>query len=453
MKLSLVVLTLISVAAQALALVARENLPKPQNDPFYQPPDGWESKKVGTILRSRKVNINTLVKDNLKEAWQLLYRTTYRSDDEPTTTVTTIMVPHNAQNDSLVMFGDFEDAGAPQCAPSYTWRAGLTSDVSSIFNVGIAMLYLQEGYIVTMPDKEGNKGAFGSGHVEGRQSLDGIRATLAFDKIGLNKNARVVGHGYSGGGIQCGWTAALKKSYAPEINSVGWFTGGTPSNLTALVERINGGPFAGYVAGGLGGVISTYPDVKAYTDKVFTKQAQKDLEFPQKHCQVEVVLRFPFKNFYDKSFSTVGKRFLYEPVVQKALNELTMGTNPDFTPYTPVLMAHGISDEIAPYEAAHKTYKSWCKNGADVEFLSFVNPVSAHGVTTVTSTVPGFLWNRDRLQGKPVQNGCREIKNHDAGINSNALGEDFESALGLLKGLLGDKIGPNDEYLKDALHK
>ena len=160
MKLSLVVLTLISVAAQALALVARENLPKPQNDPFYQPPDGWESKKVGTILRSRKVNINTLVKDNLKEAWQLLYRTTYRSDDEPTTTVTTIMVPHNAQNDSLVLYADFEDAGAPQCAPSYTWRAGLLSDTSSIFNVGIAMLYLQEGYIVTMPDKEGNKGAF-----------------------------------------------------------------------------------------------------------------------------------------------------------------------------------------------------------------------------------------------------------------------------------------------------
>ena len=155
------------------------------------------------ILRSRKVNINTLVKDNLKEAWQLLYRTTYRSDDEPTTTVTTIMVPHNAQNDSLVLYADFEDAGAPQCAPSYTWRAGLLSDTSSIFNVGIAMLYLQEGYIVTMPDKEGNKGAFGSGHVEGRQSLDGIRATLAFDKIGLNKNARVVGHGYSGGGIQC----------------------------------------------------------------------------------------------------------------------------------------------------------------------------------------------------------------------------------------------------------
>ena len=47
------------------------------------------------------------------------------------------------------------------------------------------------------------------------------RATLAFDKIGLKKEAKVVGHGYSGGGIQTGWTAALKKTYAPEINTVG----------------------------------------------------------------------------------------------------------------------------------------------------------------------------------------------------------------------------------------
>lgn len=39
--------------------------------------------------------------------------------------------------------------------------------------------------IVTVPDKEGRKNAFASGHVEGRQILDGIRATLAFDKLNL----------------------------------------------------------------------------------------------------------------------------------------------------------------------------------------------------------------------------------------------------------------------------
>ena len=145
MKLSVVAVALVTLAAQALGLVAREKLLEPQEDAFYEPPEGWESKQVGTMLRARKVHMKTVVKENLKEAWQLLYRTTYRTEDEATTTVTTVMVPHNAQNDSLVMFGDFEDTGAPQCAPSYTWRAGLASDVSTIANVAIAMLYLQEG--------------------------------------------------------------------------------------------------------------------------------------------------------------------------------------------------------------------------------------------------------------------------------------------------------------------
>lgn len=263
----------------------------------------------------------------------------------------------------------------------------------------------------------------------------------------------MVGHGYSGGAIQTGWTAALKKTYAPEINTVGWVAGGTPSNLTALVERINKGPFAGYVAGGLTGLRSTYAEVKAYTDKVFTEEGRKELEYAMEHCQVEVVLHLAFKDFFDKRFSTNGKEYLYEPVVEKALDELTMGTKKEYTRDTPVLMAHGEADEIAPYEAAHKTYEGWCKNGGEVEYLSYENALAGHVGIYATSRVPGILWNRDRLEGKGKEGGCREYKNDDMGENTNALGEEFASTMKGLKGLMGDKIGANDEYLKEAVHK
>lgn len=53
-----------------------------------------------------------------------------------------------------------------------------------------------------------------------------------------------------------------------------------------------------------------------------------------------------------------------------------MGTNKEYTPDTPVLMAHGVADEIGPYEAAHKTYEAWCKNGGEVEFLSYENALA-----------------------------------------------------------------------------
>lgn len=55
--------------------------------------------------------------------------------------------------------------------------------------------------MVTVPDEQGNVNAFASGRVEGHQTLDGIRTTLAFDKLKLADNVKVAGWGYSGGGI------------------------------------------------------------------------------------------------------------------------------------------------------------------------------------------------------------------------------------------------------------
>lgn len=88
-----------------------------------------------------------------------------------------------------------------------------------------------------------------------------------------------------------------------------------------------------------------------------------------------------------------------------------------------------------------------------MEFLSYENALAGHVGIYATSSVPGFLWNRERLQGKRVEGGCREYKNYDVGVNTKALGEEFETTLKVLKGLMGDKIGPNDEYMRDAVHK
>lgn len=55
--------------------------------------------------------------------------------------------------------------------------------------------------------------------------------------------------------------------------------------------------------------------------------------------------------------------------------------------------------------------------------------------------------------GETGGGGLREYKNYDMGVNTNALGEEFETTLKVLKGLMGDKIGPNDEYMRDAVHK
>lgn len=455
MKVGFVAFALLALVAQtwALAIRATDSIPPPDQDPWYQPPKGWQDAKLGTIFRTRKVEIRTLVKDNIKEAWQLLYRTTYVSDDQPTTTATTILIPHNADSDKLVVFADFVDANGPQCAPSYSWRNGLDADVSSVLEVANAMLYLQQGYIVTVPDKQGKINAFASGHIEGRQTLDGVRATLNFDKLNLSNNTRVAGIGYSGAAIQAGWAAALRKSYAPDLKIAGWTFAGTPTNLTAMMYRLNKSVFSGYLVGGITGLYDSYDQVKKYMDRVMTKDAKNAMQYTREHCMVDILTKFNKKDVFSYNFSNKGKDLLNDKQIQDVLETLTMGVNPDYTPADPVLMANGITDEVAPYSEALKTFHKWCDRGANIHFVTGSSQLSSHTGTFVTMMVPMFMWVRDRLEGRPMKEGCQHTKNSNFGLNVNALGEDFRSYLNIVKGLLGDKIGPNDKYLIDNLQK
>src|SRR4030081_551821 len=65
----------------------------PGDDPFYQPPPGFEDAEPGTVLRSRDVQLAFLgLIPQRFHATQLLYRTTDMNNG-PLTTVTTVLAP------------------------------------------------------------------------------------------------------------------------------------------------------------------------------------------------------------------------------------------------------------------------------------------------------------------------------------------------------------------------
>lgn len=438
---------------QALALEVRASLPYPADDPFYSPPDGWKDKPLGTILRKRKVEINSFFGLNLQEAWQLLYRTSYVTKDQPTTSVTTIMVPYNAKRNRLLVSGEFEDANGPQCAPSYTYRAGVQSDPSATVNMAATIPYLKEGYIVTVPDKESRKGAFASGHVEGHQTLDATRATLAFDHLNLTKDIRIAGQGYSGGAIQTGWAASLKPTYAPELPFVGWYAGGPPTNLTSLILSINKGIFSAFLLGGVAGLSDTYPEMNDYIEEVATQEMKDALDYIRTHCLVDDLLKYPFQDIFDYKWTTKGPDVLDDPRIQKVLSDLTMGVKEEQTPDAPVLIVSGKVDEISPNESAEKTARSWCNYGGSVEFVDYDTDLSAHFITQVTATTRAFKWVRDRLEGKPLPKRCIFTKSYDVILDVEELGDQYVDILKMIDGFAGDKIGPGDKILISKLKK
>lgn len=441
MKLFLYLLCLwVAIAYQVQGLAMR-GLPLPGDDPFYTPPLGWELSKLGQVLKSRKVQIKAIFDVNIKEAWQVMYRTSYVSKDEPTTSVTTILVPYNASNDRLLALGYFEDSNPQKCQPSYTLRAGLDGDIVSIVNLVNSIPYLDEGIIVTIPDKQGRQGSFAVGPVEGHQTLDSIRATLAFDKLHMSKKAKVGGWGYSGGALQIGWAAQLMPSYAPDLNVVAWAFGGTPTNLEELILYINKKPEAGLIMSGIESMRTTYSNFYKGLKKYGTTNLTKALDFTRTHCQVDVVTQFQNIDIFSKNWTTLGYNLFKQPVVRRVLDQQVMGQPNAQAPNVPVFMAHGASDEVVPIKGALQTFSNWCNNGMDGEFLKFTYENATHEYGMLSITAPAFNWLLQHFDGKGSQKGCSH-KTYDQLVEPENYNGTMKDVLEIIDGLTGKKIGP-----------
>ena len=453
------VLTLFTLLAAAW-LAAASKIAKPQpgltpdKDPFFKPPQGWQNKQPGDILRWRQIKpIFHLMDMKLEAAYQLLYRTTHSDGSQPSWTATTVFVPHNASRDAFVMAADPTDANSPKCQPSYLYMGG-GIDGSNGYGLNSETLYLPYmylGYIVSLPDVEGPKDEFAATRLEGHALLDAARATLKFSKLNLSKNAKIGGYGYSGGALTMSWAAALQPTYASELNVAGWTFGGTPANLTANVLYASGGPFSGFTISGITGVIDAYPEIHDVVEQQITKEGREAMKFAHENCDSQVLEKYPFTNFISKKFLKDPHGFLYNPKVQKVIKQLTLGAHKSETPRAPVFMYHGQFDEVIKYQPARWAAEQWCHNGGNVQFRTYTNPVMEHLVTEYTASARSVFFLHDRLRGKPFPKGCRFEKDDSVLFDPKAIKGDLRNVFQAILQFFGDNIGPHDSKVKDKI--
>ncbi|HZU49447.1 MAG TPA: lipase family protein, partial [Mycobacterium sp.] len=197
----------------------------PSRDPFYIPPSGYEQARPGTVLRSRGVELAFLgLIPQRFRATQLLYRSTNLNGD-PEAAVTTVIIP--AQRDPelvcpVVSYQCAIDAVAERCFPSYALRRGAKA-VGALAQLEFLLVaaVLAEGWAVSVPDHEGCHGMWGAPYEPGYRILDGVRAALNCQRLGLSPSAPVGLWGYSGGGFASAWAVEVCAGYAPELNIVG----------------------------------------------------------------------------------------------------------------------------------------------------------------------------------------------------------------------------------------
>ena len=441
--LSLKVTLLLTVTSlvNASPLNVRQLVTPPTQDPFYTPPAGYENAAPGTILASRDppslIAALGILPVALKDAQQVLYRST-DSFGNPTATVSTILIPlKKADKSKLVSYQVAQDSSYANCAPSYALQflsdsggpLGTVGTQIEILAIGAA---LAEGWIVTIPDHEGPNAAFLANTRAGQHVLDGIRATLASGLV--NRDAHVQMWGYSGGSLASSFAAELAPAYAPTLSArlIGVALGGAVPNITTALPLINDSPFAGLTPGGIIGLGNEYPEIaRIVAENLVPGERTTAFRKAETQCFGANLVQFLGQDVLNDYFVTGDSLFYSDPRVLAVTNANAMGQR---VPKIPVFMYKGVQDQISRVEDTDALYDFYCDGGASVEYI---RDVGAEHATLLITGIPSVIgWMKGRFDGDV--NGKRCEKRDVVASLVDAAAQKIEKAIrDKLKAFLG----------------
>jgi hypothetical protein len=370
----------------------------PSKDPFYQPPAGYEHAKPGTVLRSRDVELAFLglIPQRLR-ATQLLYRTT-DMNSKPQATVTTVLTPAAIGPDCrLLSYQCAIDAMASRCFPSYALqrRACAVGALPQLELLLIAAA-VAEGWAVSVPDHEGPNGMWGAPFEPGYCILDGVRATLSSDRVGLPESTNVGLWGYSGGGLATAWAAEMAAGYAPELDIVGAVLGSPVGDLGHTFRRLNGTYLAGLPAMVIAALAHTYPDLDQVIREHATEEGRALLAAAETMSTMAAVLRF-FRKDMDTLVDLPLEVILAMPAVEYVFNNIKLGAT---IPSPPVLIVQAVHDQVIDVEDIDTLADTYAAGGADVTYHR--DPFSEHILFHALSAPLALRWLSDRFAGRPL---------------------------------------------------
>lgn len=391
-----------STAAEYDVATADDEFPlvTPDEDPFYEPPQGYADAEPGTVLRSRDVRIGFLgLIAQRVAATQLLYRTTNLHGD-PEVAVTTVLLP--AQRDPemgcpLLSYQCAIDAVSSRCFPSYAMRLG-ARPVGAFTQAEYLLMAaaLAEGWAVSVPDHEGCHGMWGSPREPGYRILDGIRAALGHERLGLARSAPVAMWGYSGGGLASSWAAELRESYAPELNVVGAVLGSPVGDPGSVARRLNGSFFAGLAALMITALTQVFPGAQRVVDEHATAEGTALLHVLHEMTTAQAVWRLRHADI--GSYVDMSADELWDlPEVRHIFEETKLGKS---TPDVPVLIVQAVHDGIISVDDIDALVQTYEDGGAPVTYHR--DRFCGHLLLHPLSAPMTLGWLRDRIANRPL---------------------------------------------------
>ncbi|MGO8965041.1 lipase family protein [Mycobacterium sp.] len=372
----------------------------PSDDQFHQPPPGYQHATPGTVLRSRDVELAFLgLIPQRTMATQLLYRTT-DMNGMPEATVTTVIVPADAAPERPCPVLSYQcaiDAVSSRCFPSYALRRRAQA-VGSLAQLELLLITaaLAEGWAVSIPDHEGRSGTWGAPYEPGHCILDGVRAALSAERLGLSPSAPVALWGYSGGGLATAWAAELCADYAPELDIVGAVLGSPVGDLGRTFRRLNGGVLAGLPAMVIAALTHIYPDLDRVIKEHASEEGRALLQRLEGMTTVGAVIRMAKKDvgiYLDRPLEEI----LTMPEVQYVFDSIRLGAK---VPTPPVLIVQAVHDYLIAVEDVDKLADAYMAGGAAVTYHR--DAFNEHLLLHPLSAPMALRWLQDRFARRPL---------------------------------------------------
>ena len=372
----------------------------PSDDPFYQPPSGYQYAEPGTVLRTRDVQLAFLgLITQPVQAIQLLYRT-MDMNGQPEASVTTVIVPAELDPERpcpLLSYQCAIDAISSRCFPSYALRrrAKALGSVSQLELLLVAAA-LAEGWAVSIPDHEGLHGMWGAPYEPGYRVLDGIRAALSCERVDLSADAPIGLWGYSGGGLASAWAAEMCGTYAPELDIVGAVLGSPVGDLGHTFRRLNGGLFAGLPALVVAALSHIYPDLDRVIKEHTNEEGRALLEQLETLTTAEAVIRMARKNMGDYLDEPL-EDILATPEVSRVFDSIKLGSA---VPTPPVLIVQAVYDYLIDVHDIDELADTYSAGGADVTYHR--DAFNEHMFLHPLSAPMALRWLTDRFARRPL---------------------------------------------------
>jgi pimeloyl-ACP methyl ester carboxylesterase len=357
---------------------------------FYTPPQPLPDGAPGLVIDTQDVTRGV---PTGAKAWRILYKPN-DMNDEPIAVSALVIAPTAASDEprEIIAIAPGTQGIYPACAISQ-----LPDPFTDHFTELQTMI--DEGFVVVRTDYPG-LGTPGIhpylvGKSEGQAVLDSVRAA---HNLIPETGTRYAIIGASQGGHSAMFASQMAPDYAPDLELVATVTQAGAFDLAGILEARSQDRIGAILFPYVFEAWSSVYDVSL--EGVIVPGQEERVEQLAHTC-----LTTPLGYLKIRDIPTGGDLLAIDPTTTEPWKSLIEENTPTGPVDVPLLLVHGMIDEVIPFQGSVDEAARRCSEGEDVTFLRY--PQTNHAAVP-ESMLTAIGWLEDRFAGRPSTSNCAE---------------------------------------------